>query len=449
MRNRFFVIILITLILGAVGFNALAVHFFRNQRIDLINRQIKSSADSLLRSEEFQSAADRDVDVDGMISKVLGSERIGKVFIVRDANGNIADHGFNFSLLQVDLPTKPDWITVQAKDRFVRILNSPLNHGKILQVGLVLDRNFVNWSIIDARTMAFVAGLILGIFLVAVLLTIILLSPIRLLKSHLSTATADLTNLKDVSPLPVQLTRQTAGFWSASDEFSDLIKTVQKLIDRINMNYKLTRSWTLQMAHELKTPLAIIKAETEDRRLVLPAEYYQAIVREIDWTSDTITQFLSWAELENSQPHRNLHVIRASLAAQTVKTRLEKLQPRRIDLKVVSDFSIAASPGHLDQLITNLLVNAIKFSPPDTELAVEIKGPSVAISDQGPGIPVEVLEHLGQPFNVGYVPTDSGFKSTGLGLAWVSTVAKLYGWRIDIKTSNSGTNVSVQFPGID
>lgn len=450
MRNRFFIIILLTLILSAIGVNAITIYFFRSQRIDLIDHQIRRSTDILLNSREFREVASRDPSrLEQTISKVLAGERIGKVFIVRDLHDKILYQSISVSLLQADLPTQSPWIAIQAGDQYVRILNSPLGSDLTLQVGLVLDQNFVNWSILDKRTMFFITGLVVSVFIVSVLLTLVLLSPIRMLKKHLSDATADLKNLKDVDPLPNKLLRQTSGFWGRADEFANLVLTTQKLINRINLNYKLTRSWTLQMAHELKTPLSIIRAETESRQNSLPSDYTQTILQEVDWTSETITQFLSWAELENSHPHSDLHAIRVRTAIQTAQARLEKLNPKRILMEINSDLSVATNPGHFDQLITNLLTNALKFSPPQTTVRVTLDSQALSIMDHGSGIPDEVIERLGQPFNIGFSKTNHGAHGNGLGLAWVSTVTKLYGWRLKIESSLDGTKVTVLFPKLN
>ena len=450
MRYRFFFIILATLILAAIGFNGVTIYFFRNQRIDLIDRQIDRSARILLDSKAFRNSVDDGAErIENVITDVLGAERIGKVFIVRDRAGNIEYQSYNMSPLQAELPTSPEWITVQAKEQYVRIFNARINPAKTLQVGLVLDQNFVNWSIIDARTVLFIAGLLFGIFAISALLTLVLLSPIRILSSHLSGATSDLKNLKDVDRLPRELIRFTGGFWARSDEFSTLIRAVQKLIDRINQNYKLTRSWTLQMAHELKTPLAIIRSETDSQAKYLPKTYLDTVTKEIDWTSNTIEQFLSWAELENARPNKTLNVLRMSMAVDNAKFRAEKFLNRKIDIYVRKDFSVAASPGHLDQLVMNLLTNALKFSPPGGNVFVEIKDHTLIVKDEGPGISEEVIERIGEPFNIGGTVTNSGMKGTGLGLAWVSTVAKLYGWKLNVSTSRSGTTVQLEFPKLD
>jgi two-component system sensor histidine kinase QseC len=417
--------------------------------LKLIDRQISESSSTLLSSEAFRKSVHSPKDVEETISKVLQGTRIGKVFVLRDKNAKILYQSFNVGLLNAELPIHPEWVTVETPTEYTRLRNIPLpkSGDLILQVGLVLDRNFLNWEIVDLRLINYVSGIVVAIFLASVILTLILLSPLRQLIGHLGDATSNMENLKDLKGLPVGLTKYRQGFWAKSDEFSSLLSTVQKLIERINLNYKLTRSWTLQMTHELKTPLAILRAQTEGQRKGghLPAEYSKSVLEEVDQMSEIVGQFLDWAELENSVAQKNLHALRIGSAVKTVASRLEKLGNGRIHLSIQSDFQVFANPVHLDQLIANLVTNSIKFSPLGKDVEIVVKDHMFSVADSGPGIPSEVQERLGQPFNVGTSETPDSI-GNGLGLAWVSTVAKLYNWKVDIQSSSSGARVSIYFP---
>lgn len=453
MRNRFFVIIITSLILAAVGINLVHIYFFKSQRLKLIDRQIERSAAILLNSDEFNSSVRKLNLIEDVITKVLQGERIGKVFVLRSADNKIVYQSFNVSLLNTDLPTNSDWLTVVTEDQYVRIKNVKL-HGKeklILQVGLVLNQNFLNWEIVDFRVIVYVSGIVLALFLIAVLTTLILLSPLRLLSSHLRQATSNLTNMKDVQALPDNLINYSNDYWAKADEFSGLLGTVQKLINRINLNYKLTRSWTSQMAHELKTPLAIIKLETQAKKKenFFDVEYTQTVLGEVQHMSDIVTQFLDWAELENSQGQKDLHAVKIRSVVKNVLLRVEKMYSSRVDLKLHTDFSIVANPIHLDQLVSNLLINAIKYSPESQKVELTTFQNCLSVKDYGLGFPKEVLERFGQPFNVGANENKKATTGNGLGLAWVSTIVKTYQWDLKITSTAQGTTIKICFPAED
>ena len=189
MRNRFFLIIFLTIILAAVSFNGVTTYFFRNERIHLIDYQIQRVADTLMHSEDFKNNLSMPSEqLDHVITDILGPGRIGKVYILRDLSGTIIYESFNVALLQTPLPIDPPWLTVGARDQYVRIFNAHVSNDRILQVGMVLDNNFVNWRIFDARTLGLIFLLVIGLFGISAALTLVLMSPIRILPSSASTA---------------------------------------------------------------------------------------------------------------------------------------------------------------------------------------------------------------------------------------------------------------------
>ena len=447
MRNRFFFIILVALILAAIGINFVHVYFFKSQRLKLIDSQIFESSQSLIESKIFRSSLKSNTLIDQAISEVLAGARVGKVFVVRDKSDKVIYESFNLSFLQTTLPTSPEWVTLVTESQYVRIRNIPIkDKNYTLQVGLVLDPNFLSWEIIDSRVTAYIIGFILALFGASVIITLILLSPLRLLNRHLNEATANLSNLQDVRPLPPPLIMFAREHRAQSDEFSILIKTVQRLIDRINLNYKLTRSWTLQMAHELKTPLSIVRAEVEALRKKNELSEVSAenILEEVHKMTETISQFLEWAELESSHPQKDLHAVKVSSLVKSVISRLEKIEPNRIVFENLNDISVFANPSHVDQLVSNLITNALKYSNRGSMVKIVLQGSILQIIDQGPGVPKEVQERMGEPFNVGH-STDLVKTGNGLGLAWVSTVAKLYSWDFKITNTSTGAHAILNF----
>lgn len=106
---------------------------------------------------------------------------------------------------------------------------------------------------------------------------------------------------------------------------------------------------------------------------------------------------------------------------------------------------MVASPLHIEQLISNLVSNAIAYSPKDSHIDVSVKNQTLTIIDRGPGIPKSVKDRLGEPFNRGGAdPTVS--KGSGLGLAWVKSICRLYSWEMSVQSSDQGSEILVKFP---
>lgn len=452
MRNRFFVIILATLVFSVIGITLVHIYFFRVQKLHLIDDQIEQVSSVLLGSTEFALAVEHPETMEETISRVLKSARIGKVFVLRDRAANVLSESFNLNLLGTTIPVEPEWVQMQTENQYVRVRNIPIvgHENLLMQVGLVLDKNFIDWEIVNTRVIYYIVILAITLFAASTFLTFVLLSPLRTLVAHLREAAASLVQLRDISPLPRTLETFTDGFLARTDEFAALLETIQRLIDRINLNIKLKRSWTLQMAHELKTPLAIIRAETEAKLKAgqLPEGYAHDVVHEIKQMSETISQFLDWADLENSHLQRDLPSLRIKTVVKSVASRLDKLFPGRIRLHPETDYSVMANPIHLDQVISNLATNALKFSPADRQIEIFLTPATLRVKDFGRGVPPEVRERLGEPFNVGSNDED-GKTGNGLGLAWVFGVAKLYQWTFELRSDAGGTDAVLRFPRED
>jgi len=124
LRLRFFVtisIVLITVIIGSIYFYSLLLE---RERHLLIDQQVRETAAALVDSElgdlrqiDFERA-------DEIISDELGETRIGKFFIIRNAQGEIIFESASAKLLPViDVPKDPRWFTIKEKGKFIRGLN--------------------------------------------------------------------------------------------------------------------------------------------------------------------------------------------------------------------------------------------------------------------------------------------------------------------------------------
>ncbi|UXR63390.1 ATP-binding protein [Bdellovibrio bacteriovorus] len=114
---------------------------------------------------------------------------------------------------------------------------------------------------------------------------------------------------------------------------------------------------------------------------------------------------------------------------------------------VSTDFQILSNPLHLEQVIENLVVNALKHT--SDLVSITVKDSVIEVQDQGDGIPAEVVERLGTPFNRG--PHRSGReKGSGLGLAWVQSVVVLYSWNFELRSSaGRGACAVLKFPAFE
>lgn len=452
MKFRFFLILLISLCSIGLTLTLSFSYFLNSERLKLIDLQLRETAVTLVDSELADIKKINYREAEELISDELGSSRFGKFFIIRNDEGEILFKSGSASLMVVNLPMDPQTYTVKVKDRTIRMLNLklPKRPGRTLQIGALIDTTLFDWNFIVKKLYMYLVIILIPILIIAYLLTNYLLKPLKLIADHLHLATDDLQKLNPVPALSKQLLRYTKKSRVNNDEFSAMVDSIGNLLERININYKMTKPWSYQLAHEIKTPLSILSFDVETLSDGKKADnaLITSMNEQIERISKTVTHFLEWASVENIRPKDNLFAIRMSQAIEDQIMNLERTYSRNIDLHIIEDFTVFANPQHLQQLLANLLTNALHYSPEESVVTVELFDNTLKITDQGKGIPPEVLSRLGQPFNCGPVNPgnpNSKHKRTGLGLAWINTLTKLYGWDLDISNTPNGTVILIKF----
>ncbi len=110
-------------------------------------------------------------------------------------------------------------------------------------------------------------------------------------------------------------------------------------------------------------------------------------------------------------------------------------------------FPMLVDPPKIEQVLNNLIGNAVKFSPPGSTVEVRLSRrdgrAAVAVADQGPGVPPEELDRLFRPFERTRVRSTAGEKSTGLGLAIVKRIVEGHQGEIRVESGPEGGSVFV------
>ena len=215
----------------------------------------------------------------------------------------------------------------------------------------------------------------------------------------------------------------------------------------------------MNVSHELRTPLASLKALTEtlrDGALEDPKaarRFLGRIETEVDALTQMATELLELSRIESGQVPLE---IKSASAATLVLTAVERMRAQaeragvvlRMDVpKEISD--VWADPSRLEQVLVNLIHNAIKFSRPGGEvvLGVQTEGDFLRfnVHDNGAGIPVEDLERIFERFYKIDRARSSG--GTGLGLSIARHLVEAHGGRIWAEsTEGQGSTFSFTIP---
>lgn len=243
------------------------------------------------------------------------------------------------------------------------------------------------------------------------------------------------------------------------DEVSRLAATFNSMLVRIERSFDQQARFVADASHEFRTPLTTIQGYADllrrwgkdDPNILSKA--ILVIHKEADRLQKLANDLLTLASLEassNDLPQRTA----AATVVDEVVDALGLLNPDIVLVKTLEGSGdVSMAPAHLKQVLTNLLDNAIKHTPPKGRIQISVKSTSQAVSlvvqDDGPGIPAEDLPYIFERFY--RVDKARGRRGggggTGLGLAIVKGLVEMYGGQITIDSQvGQGTTVRIQLP---
>jgi two-component system phosphate regulon sensor histidine kinase PhoR len=213
-------------------------------------------------------------------------------------------------------------------------------------------------------------------------------------------------------------------------------------LTRVRRLETVRRDFISNVSHELRTPLASLKALTEtlrDGALDDPkaaARFLGRIETEVDALTQMATELLELSRIESGQVPLELKAVPAAALLLSAIERM-RAQVERAGLEIRIDSTqdmtgVRADPTRLEQVLVNLIHNAIKFTRPGGEmiLATETEAEFVRFSvrDSGVGIPAEDLERIFERFYKADRARSGG--GTGLGLSIARHIVEMHGGKI-------------------
>lgn len=245
------------------------------------------------------------------------------------------------------------------------------------------------------------------------------------------------------------------------DELDRLSHTINTLLDSVARHVDRQEQFVADAAHELRGPLAALQGSMEVAlaRGDLPADQHEAYTDMLEAArhlSKVANDLLILAEVgEHRGPRFGPAVDLAMIVRQAVAMFSGVAEEKGVRLNVQADDPTRArcDPDDVRRLVSNLLDNAIRFTPEGgrVEVRTVAAGPTamVTLTDTGPGIAPDDLERVFDRFyKVDRARTrGSGARSGGLGLAICRSIAESYGGTISIASRvGTGTTVTVRLP---
>ncbi len=233
-------------------------------------------------------------------------------------------------------------------------------------------------------------------------------------------------------------------------------------ISRLKQVDEIRRDFVANVSHELRTPLSIFHGnletllEANDLDSEETRHIYEVMKRHSDRLNLLVGDLLTLARLESKESRLQLGAIELGPFFKNVTRDWSKrLTPKNLRLDLHVDDSLPplrADEMRLEEVIHNLLDNAVKFSREGGRISINVaqhdREIALSVSDEGIGIPASDLPRIFERFyQVDRARSPEGLRGTGLGLSIVKHIAQLHGGRVEAEsTLGRGTTIRVILP---
>jgi signal transduction histidine kinase len=384
------------------------------------------------------------------------------MYEVRSSTGAIIARSANWSQEVVANPFKTFWNFRIAGKRYraIRLQNVPILDSEgdrpgppdTLTVVYAARSGGMHEEVLEA-------GISIGIASLALLLSTLALAIWQVRRG--------LVPLKQLATNASHVTPHNWEFKAPEDavstvELAPLAQSMTTMLEGLRTAFVQQREFLGNAAHELKTPVAILKSTMQSllQRPRSPEEYRARIEESLDDVERLEKLLQSMLRLARAEQwaagglHRDLDSVDIATTCATAIDRLRGLiheRPTQMQLQTNGPVCVRADAEDLELIWVNLLENAIRYSPEGSTVrisAVASDGNAVVrIEDQGVGISAEELAHVFERFHRGDASRARETGGFGLGLAISKALTEAYGGTISAQSRvGQGTCITVQLP---
>jgi signal transduction histidine kinase len=243
----------------------------------------------------------------------------------------------------------------------------------------------------------------------------------------------------------------------AGDELDRLIEAFNHMMTRLNLSFEQVRQFSTDVSHELRTPLTVVRGQLEVALFTATTteQYREAMVNaleDVDRLSNIVRALLMLSQAETGQ----LLLQRTQLDfAELLRDQVDQYQipaeAQGVDLtaELPPTCIIHGDKIQLERLVSNLLGNAIKYTPAGGKVVARLHGEAgsvkFTVEDSGVGISPDHLPHIFDRFY--RVPSADPEKGLGLGLSFVTWIVKAHEGTITVESEpHKGTRFTVTLP---
>ena len=411
----------------------LALYWLLNQAANSLHRDaLRSQAATIASFLRPQPDGDVTLDIPPEIQPLYSGGYGLYAYAVLDPSGRVLFSSRNdgAALFSLDESGSGDWIERQRTTGSVLFgvsVARPVGQ-RMYWIQVAQDLSHRDVIIDDVVTTFFprVGWITFPILLVLLLIDILIfrraLEPVR----EASTTAAAIGPARTDVRLPEQ---------AMPAEIVPLVHAVNQAFDRLEAGFRAQRDFTADMAHELRTPLAIMRARVDSLE---PGPIRDALRTDLVNMTRTVSQVLDIAELESfvvGDTKADLHAVCAEAVG--------FMAPLAVDMSKTISLTGAEGPvwvrGHAEALfraVRNLVDNAIRHTPGGGSIEVHVSADGIVrVIDDGPGVPETERESIFRRF---WRRDRTQAESRGLGLAIVARVAETHDGSITVENRPEG-----------
>lgn len=388
--------------------------------------------------------------------------RIQRVYMLADAQGNVLQISQIYRSIGPDPPADIAAAT-RSQQPIWKMRDGPQNTPYLIHAGAVYDENHeklyflaigrsladnrhimeqFTWTYIGLIPLVILSGCLLGWYLAA-----------RALTPVLEVAQA----AQRISGSNLSLRIPSRG---AHDELDYLIETFNRMIGRLETSFNQIRQFSTDVSHELRTPITAIRGQLEVALFTATGteQYREAMLnalQDIERLSQIVRALLLLSQAESGQlALQKSHLDLSKLVADVVdqfQIPYEEAQVR-LSVEVPPDCVADLDRIQIERMVSNLLSNAMKFTPAGGQVWVRLarveNGIELIVEDTGCGIAPDHLPHIFDRFyrvpGGEYAGPERGL---GLGLSFVAWIVKAHGGTINVEsTPGKGTRFRIFLP---
>jgi signal transduction histidine kinase len=243
------------------------------------------------------------------------------------------------------------------------------------------------------------------------------------------------------------------------DEVAELAGTLEQMLRSLDAAreereaaMRRQREFVADASHELRTPLTsilanleLLQASLEEPRQSEEGAMVESALRSSKRMSRLVADLLLLARADAGRIGARIPCDLAQIAGEAAIEASPTVGDRSLVVENERSLPVVGNPDELHRMVTNLLDNAIKHTPPSATIEVRMRAEGnravVEVSDDGPGIPAEQREQVFERFVRGAGPADTavgGSDGSGLGLAIVKAVANSHAGEVEVTESPKG-----------